>query len=295
MAWKMIGEPKTRKCTRSLAEEYSGMTPAPHDRALNSTRSAILKKAFDMGLFRTCEWAAAYCHETKLRYRINGKHTSTLLAQMNGSLPKNLSVIVEEYECDTLQDVASLYATFDTRASVRSTHDINRIFAATVPELEDVSAKVINTTIVGIAYANYEEDYKRQSAEARAVAIIDNSEFCLWLRDLTEGYPNERQFSLLRGSVSAAMFKCWQKSKSQATEFWSAVRDESGVRPDSPDRKLSKFLTMSRIASRGQSNQRIACGTREMYVKCLHAWNAWRSNSTTDLKFYPAAKTPAAK
>src|SRR3546814_6864245 len=34
----------------------SGMTPAPHDRALNSTRANVVRVAFEQGKFRTCEW-----------------------------------------------------------------------------------------------------------------------------------------------------------------------------------------------------------------------------------------------
>src|SRR5689334_994497 len=138
MAWKMIGEPKTRKLTRALAEEFSGMTPAPHDRPLNSTRCGIIRKALELGKFRTCEWAKAHCAQTKQTYRINGKHTSTTLCQMNGEFPNKLSVIVEEYECETLEDVAALYCTFDTRSSARTTGDINLIYSACCDELDGV-------------------------------------------------------------------------------------------------------------------------------------------------------------
>ena len=33
----------------------------------------------------------------------------------------------------------------------------------------------------------------------------------------------------------------------------------------------------------------------ETMVKCIHAWNAWRNNETTDLKYHPAKKIPAVK
>jgi hypothetical protein len=31
-----------------------------------------------------------------------------------------------------------------------------------------------------------------------------------------------------------------------------------------------------------------------MFVKCLHAWNAWRRDTVTDLKYHAQAKIPAA-
>jgi len=294
MAWKMIGEPKTRKLTKTLADEFSNMTPAPHDRPLNSTRAAILRKVFDMGKFRTCEWAKAYCEQTKQTYRINGKHTSTVLSTMNGSFPKHVSVIVEEYKCDTLEDVAQLYATFDTRASVRSTGDINQIFAATVPGLDDVIARIINLAVTGIAYSIWEDAYFAHPADERAQLIISGSDFCLWLNELLGNCGTNKVNHIRRSPVAAAMYKTWLKSKSDATAFWTAVRDETGTKPTVADRKLAKFLIACRLHSSKASNGQSA-GNREVYVKCIHAWNAWRSGAETSLAFYADAKTPAAK
>ena len=90
------------------------------------------------------------------------------------------------------------------------------------------------------------------------------------------------------------MYKTWQKSKSAATEFWYAVRDETGAKPDLPDRKLAKFLSASRVSSRSTVKS-VSVGSREMFVKCIHAWNAWRSGEATALNYYQSAKTPAIK
>lgn len=292
MSWKMIGEPKTRKLTRGLAEEFSGMTPAPHDRPLNPTRCAIIKTAFEKGAFRTCEWASAFCEQTKQKYRINGKHTSTVLASMNGEFPKGLSVIVEEYKCDTLEDVANLYSTFDPRSSARSTGDINQIYAAIIPSLEDVSGRVINAVVSGIAYAIWEDGYTQQPVEDRAKLIVAGADFAVWVNDLVTGVSNDKITPIRRAAVIGAMYKTWQKAKADATEFWRAVRDETGAKPDVPDRKLAKFLSQSRISSRQQIKAK-AVSSREMYVKCIHAWNAWRNGEPTNLNYYPTSKTPA--
>lgn len=294
MSWKMIGEPKVRKATRTLAEEFAGMTASPHDRPLNATRAGVIRVAFEKEKFRTCEWATAYCEQTKQTYRINGKHTSTVLASMNGEFPKNLSVIVESYKCDTLEDVASLYSTFDTRASVRSTGDINMIYAAICDSLSDVSSRIINFTVSGVAYAIWEDGMHSRSAEERAQLIVSHDDFCLWFNGIMTGTDGSSVNHIKRAAVVAAMLKAWQKSKSAATEFWVAVRDETGNKPDCPDRKLAKFLQTSRIAM-SSSTSATRAGRRETFVKCLHAWNAWRSGEATGLKFYPNSKTPAAK
>lgn len=299
MAWKMIGQPKTRRVTRALAEEFSGMTPAPHDRPLNATRAAILKTAVDKQLFRTCEWASAYCIETKQTYRINGKHTSTVLSAMNGEFPKNLSVIVEHYECDTLEDVANLYSTFDTRSSARSTGDINRIFAATCDAIADLPPRIIDLAVTGMSYELWEDNYSHQPPVDRAQLSIGNSAFVVWLADIirfgkdTSGQAKESRH-LRRSPVVAAMFRTWKKSRQAATEFWKAVRDGTGKSPSSPDRKLQLLLVGANVHNNQPSNSK-SMGRREVYVKCLHAWNAWRNDGNTDMKYYPNAKTPPAQ
>lgn len=293
MSWKMIGQPKVRKLTRSLAEEFAGLTPAPHDRPLNATRAAVLRAAFELGKFRTCEWATAYCEQTKQTYRVNGKHTSTTLAQFNGHFPDSLSVVVEHYHCDTLEDVASLYTTFDTKSSARSTGDINHVFAAACPELDDVSGKVINLTVTGIAYATWEDMAASQAAETRAKKILENSEFCLWLRDLFSTDHHRISF-IMRSAVVAAMWKTWNKSKTSATEFWMAVRDETGTRPDMPDRKLAKTLLTSKLYMGNRRTGKTPMAPHEMYFRCLSAWNCWRQGGKEPL-YKKGTKTPAVK
>lgn len=294
MAWKMIGEPKTRKLTRGLAEEFSGMAPAPHDRPLNASRCAIIKRALDMGRFRTCEWAKAYCEETKQTYRINGKHGSTVLAQMNGDFPKGICVVVEEYECPTLQDVADLYCTFDTRSSARSTGDINLIYSACAAELQEVNRLDINLAVAGMSYGIWEEAYRQRPPEERAQLSIANPDFVLWLVEILTGGGEKGNKPIRRAPVVGAMFRTWKKSKQAATEFWTAVRDESGSKPDCADRKLAKFLVTSRLTTKPTSTAKPA-SQRETFVKCIHAWNAWRSGESTNLNYHASSKSPAAK
>ena len=292
MAWKMIGKPQVRKATKSLADEFAGMTPAPNDRRIGPQRSAIIKRAFDMKKFRTCEWATAYCAETKQTYRVNGKHTSNVLAAMNGEFPKDISVIVENYHCDTLEDVAGLYATFDIRACGRSTGDINRSFAASVPEIAEVSGRIINLCVTGISYALWEETYCSHPPEDRAQLVIANKAFVLWLDDLIGHCDTKKIRFLMRSPVVASMYSSWKKSHTAATEFWTEVRDETGTKPDMATRRLAKFLISGALHHRKNNPDRKSILSREMLVKCIHFWNAWRRKETTTAPYFADAKTP---
>lgn len=150
--WKLINIPKTVRATQKLAEQFATMAPCPHDRPLKQSIMRMLQNAMDEGQIRTFVWASAFCHEDAKTYRVNGKHSSTLLSKQEWPLTSidTPHVSVEEYECDTLKDVADLYCTFDSGKSGRSIGDMSRVYL-TDPDLAEVGPFVFNKAISGIS------------------------------------------------------------------------------------------------------------------------------------------------
>lgn len=296
MGYELVGTPKTEKVTQALAVKFRDMEPVPHDRPLNPKRVEAYRKMLLAGLFRPVQWATAHCHETQCTYRLNGKHTSNLFAEYE-HLPQEIHATVEHWHCDDLDDVARLYATYDSRTQVRTTNDINRAFAAVDPELAELPSKLITICVTGIAYYKHGDAYTNSPAAERAECLLDDSNkvFIEWLHSVVQS-KNETTHHLWRSPVVSAMYASFQKSRKAANEFWLAVRDGTGSTPKKPDRVLRDFLltrSVNNRASVGASSKRI-CPPREMYVKCLHGWNAWRRDTTTDLKYHAQAKIPAA-
>lgn len=290
--WSQMEKPTAQKMSYALAKEFRDMEPCPHDRPLSPKRLNALQAKFDAGEFRSCVWAKCYCEETKKWYRVNGKHSSTMFAEMNGKLPKGHSffVLVESYRCPTLEDVAKLYSSFDSRQSARSSGDIYRVFAATNPEISDVSRKVINMCVGAIAYAVHEFTVNQTTPEQRAVLMLEHVAFVRWTNNLVTGQDASH---VLRVPVLAAAFKTWTKAQKEATEFWSLVRDGSSPNFRGPDRVLHKYLLRTKVGSNNTGKTEKDLATRhEMFVKCIHAWNAWRRNESTSLKYHAQAKTP---
>jgi len=307
MSWKLIDRPKTAKVTKNLAKSFMEMEPAPHDRPLSERRLQVYAKLLAAGQFRPVTWASAICKETGEVYRVNGKHTSTLLAGLT-QMP-DFFVTVEEYECDTLEDVGRLYATFDSKMMSRTANDIYLSFAATCKEIADLPVRVITNAAAGIAYADLGQDVygKTQPAE-RAEYLLEHTDFVQWLAAIFGGGPtlgeqgvrslgHTKAGHLYRQPIVAAMFKSWSKHRSDATKFWEAVRDATGTKPNLPDRVLSTFLLTSNIKRQGEwasnARRRQTTSTREVFVKCLHAWNAWRKGESTKLNYYAEAKVPS--
>lgn len=299
MSWKLSTKPRTVKVNRKIANEFATMTAAPSDRNLSERRLQVYRKALQEGKFRPVCWASVYCEETNEIYRVNGKHTSTLLSSLE-EIPE-FYAIIEEYECETLEDVQRLYATFDSKIQSRTARDIYTSFAAAVPELTNIRPYVIATAVSGMSmHLNVGHTNKMSSAAERAELLFDHTDFVLWLSRIyssgTSGVntTEKRTHSkhLQRQPVAAAMMGTWMKNHKAATEFWEAVRDETGVTPDTPDRKLARYLLTTGVDSGSGARRLRPVTPREMYAKCLTAWNAWRKNEPTNLRYHADKDVP---
>lgn len=290
--WKLVGPPAVKKLTHALCNEFREMQPAPGDRRLDDRRVNRHKQSISKGRFRPCVWATVHCKETNQTYRVNGKHTSTVMSELNGELKHHFAVI-ERYEADTLLDVADLYATFDSRDTLRTTGDINRSYSHSIEAIADVDSNTINLSVTAIAIATWGINYSAVRPESRAELLEANQDFVLWMNDMLHGCASADRRAIRRSPVASAMYKTWRKDKKAAHTFWTLVRDGSGDKHTSPDRKLHKFLLTACVNSpNGGHVGSERCTQREMHVKCLHAWNAWRRGSTTDLKFFAKAEDP---
>jgi hypothetical protein len=299
MAWKLRGAPKTVRITNKLAKEWSEMPSAHVDRPLRERRLGVYRTMLEGGLFRPVSWAKAYCKEIDEWERVNGKHTSTLFAMVDLTKFQDLYAVIEEYDCDSIEDVARLYSTFDSATQARNSTDVNRSFAATVPELRAMDEKAINLFVSAIAYSknpSISSGSHTNTAMDRAEDMLDHVPFCVWAHEIMYGQGLTKQAAHLRRQpVVAAMFATYNKAKGAATEFWTAVRDETGTTPDVPDRKLARFLLQMKLAATGQSNgipKRFRLTPKEFYVKSILAWNAWRKKTITHLKYFADAELP---
>jgi len=284
MAWQMIGKPTTQVADHQLVERFATMTRFGGDRKLNKGRCERLRTLLDEGKFRTCAWATCHCRADGKDYRINGQHTSHVLSEFNGSLPA-VFVTVERYEADTLEDVAELFATFDPRWSTRTTADTNNAFAHAIPALAEVNPRAIDLAASGMALYFGGGSRHRVTQEQRGRSIAKNTTFVLWLNGIDICTQATKRF-MARSAVAAAMYACHSQDQEAATEFWTAVRNASEPDACHPTRMLERYL----IGAKGRTDD------REIFAKCVNAWNAWRRGTVTlkVLKWFPESPRPEA-
>jgi hypothetical protein len=224
MSYELVGTPKTEKVNQALAIRFRDMDPVPHDRPLNPKRVDAYRKMLALGLFRPVQWATVHCNETQATYRVNGKHTSNLFAEYE-KLPQPVHATIEHYHCDDLDDVARLYATFDSRTQMRTTTDINRAFAAVDPELSQLPSKLISISVTGISYYKHGDEYCKKPAAERAECLLEdeNKTFIDWLHSIVNGSSSDTTRHMWRSPVVAAMYATFHKSRKASNEFWLAV------------------------------------------------------------------------
>ncbi len=293
MSWKMSEKPRTVVASTSLVKEFVDMEPAPYDRPLSERRMQVYERILKANAFRPVVWASALCYETNCTYRVNGKHTSLLLSKQN-PLPV-FYVTLERWNCDTLKDVGSLYNTYDSNLASRNNSDINMSFASAMPELRDVPARLINLTVSAAASLKWDDAMLRKVPPAeRAEELLERTDFVKWLQETVQTTTTGRMGlsrHILRSPVVQAMMATYDRAPNVAKQFWVVVRDESAPDRNDPTRTLARFLVRAVLAgSRGSTKEMV--GSREVFVKCIHAWNAYRAGETTALNYHAGAPIP---
>jgi hypothetical protein len=297
MAW-ILADVKKTKLTLKLAEKFAKMTPVPNERNLGKVRMRRLRKKVREHGALPFRWASADVEENGMTYRVNGQHTSAMFAGEPSLVADNMFVTVEQYMCETMSDLADLYSQIDSSESSRTVGDINKSRAAVIPKLADCDKRIINMAVTALSREKWGDNYKHQLKEDRAELLEEAPQFVLFMQEIHDSMPNSDWVILKRVPVAHAMLATWRRNKREAKKFWIAVGRGDGPDAGTADRRLSKYLMRTKIASglAGSSRNR-GIGTVEtqdlMYKRCIVAWNAWRRKKSTALRVHQS-KMPTA-
>jgi hypothetical protein len=276
--------------TRELAQAFHKMQASPTERDLNPARLQHLQSKFDAGLTVSFNWAKARLGKDV--YRVNGQHSSALLAQMNGNFPEGLTVHMDEYQVDGTDGLALLFRQFDDRKSGRSPGDVSGAYQGLVPELMEVSKQTAKYGIEGyVWYQRLIENVPVPSGDDIYTLYNETAThpFLLWLSDLFSIKTPE----LVRKPVVAAMYATFVANETAARDFWNDVmRGGVEFEDDAPQTVLDKWLkeAADKATKAKYSNLKPA----NFYEGCMFAWKAFREDrSIREIKFGPKYFVPA--
>lgn len=282
---------QTRKLTPAFAREVAAMPRWKGERPASEVRISYLRNELEAGTLYAPVWAIAVNAQDGVTYRVNGQHTSHVLseASTNGHFPDDLQAVVYEFECENDNDLADLFSSFDHYKSTRTRQDTIRAHLRTHEELDDTSVTLASLAVNGIAYAmvgGNQSELRKMDHGARARLVHENADFIEWASD----YLVQRKFG--RAGVVAAMFNTYTKDLDSATEFWRWTKDEDHPTATHPTRRLAEFLKSYSLEQHGAGPGLKQFDARAFYVKCVHAWNAYRRGSSTDMKYHAKAPSP---
>lgn len=272
----------TLPLTRDLAVEYATRLAWPGDRDLSDSHVAWLKREYDIGKFYGPTWVKARLEDRW--YRMDGKHSSIMLADLDGSFPTGLKVNIREFVCETKSDLVALYATFNGRESTRGGADyakavmaFHSIFCNGTELRDNAPPPAFAFRLAsGIGLVLNPDRRRALIPRERSLLINESPEFIM----AASSYAANK---LCKVPVCAALFATWKTKSPRWSTFWDEVFNETNVDPGSPTRMLSRILHELHAARvKGHPSN---SSHRATFVRCLHAWNAYRSGRTTTLRY----------
>lgn len=277
-----VDKPKLTKISYALAKRYRDMVRYPNDRELTPSRCEYLRTAIRADLFRGSEWVTAKCLADDNVYRINGKHTSTVLCELYEAKEEigEFYQLVREYECKTMEDMAHLFASFDAKGSARTKADIIKGFAATAVATASLPPRMLSLVTTGLAFNVWERAYNRQSPTEQSLLLLQHTDFAEWITEMLHNKKGAEH--LRRMPVVSAMARSWMKDPDAAVEFWTKLRDDCDDPREGPVRTLYRWLLKKKIGAVKDASESVS--NREVFVRCLLAWNEFRGEGHTGYK-----------
>ena len=282
--------------TMELAKHYNRMNTLKGDRDPDSylgiKRQGYLFGQLKAGLFHSPEWA--YCILLAIRknqkqkiFRINGGNSSRMLVNSGSYFPKDLKAIVIVFEAKTMDEILDLYEQWDNVISVRTERDIINSRIKYIEGLNDITPTIVKYSAKGIACHLKLRNPKEKFDPIELIRPY--AHFVKW----SSNFINDRK--LKRPGVIGAMFNTYNFDIKDSIEFWSSVKNLSGPDLKYPPRTLGEFLKECIFTQGKYKNSNQKWSQKAYYVKCLHAWNAWKKGNTTNLHYHDGSPLPEIK
>lgn len=216
---------------------------------------------------------------------VNGQHQCR--AVVGANIP--VDVVYEQYTVDSPEELSLLYRQFDGHAA-RSLRDISKPEAHALDI--DWPQWVVSLVITGASL----RESKRGASKDYKVTLLKKyrraGEFIVNVL----GHNKKKVNNMARGPVVAAMILTWERCHEDAYTFWTQVRDGEYLTRKMPAYRLRDYLSRHNVTSNGGrlNTEMIPATSHEVISKCITAWNAFRREQTTDLKYFADKPIPRA-
>ena len=270
-------------------------------RKLRKSRLAELSHKIKSGLWTVGN--VAFAHLNGDQIMVNGQHCTTVVSDYDKPDVRFPFSIVH-FQCDSPLDLANLYNQFDPRASARTTREMLDSLASNVSWMHDLMPTIRTLGHAGLLVARrYKEGQVNPftnngstvgtSAE-NIMSLVSYRDELFFLQEVLCP-PGGSIFDtrpLQKRAVAAAIFLTFWKDTQAAHNFWQMVATGEGVAFRDPTYLLREFLRSVGLSKAVVAGTKRVVTDREVFVKCLNAWNHWRAGTVPKvLRYDSAAKT----
>lgn len=264
--------------TSQLAQQIAQMPGSATERPLDNRRLDYLKGQVTTGQATVFSWAIAV-RPDETEVRINGQHSSHLLAALDGDMPKGLMVNLTRYRVEDEHDEILLFKQFDARPSTRSIADIAGAYQCTEADLRAVPRPAAKAAIEGIAFHLRRKVGVRLPKGDEVYGLFHQPEyapFIVWMGNvLTMKTPE-----LKKAAVVGAIYATWERDPQAAKDFWHEVsRGGQEFAEKAPTTVLDQWLQDADISAKKKRPKVFT--DDQLYQGCVFVWNAHRNGKTT--------------
>jgi hypothetical protein len=221
---------------------------------------------------------------------MDGNHT---LRAIIASSAQKVQAVVKKYACDTEEDLARLYSGFNQAFSTRSIKD------CMLPHAGNVLKVNWAQRFIG-AYASAVAVHKKgirskMHIDERTDAFYEFADAGAFIAThvLSDDgtIPTENKF-MVRSPIFAVMIGTWAVSQTAAGVFWNPVVTGEDLKARDPRKLYRDFLIGTSIRNGPGANKFHGATEHEFMYKGFLAWNAFRKNKPTILKYFSTKPLP---
>jgi hypothetical protein len=271
--FKLISS-ETKPLTPELAGRFKAMLPSPTERVFDPARAKMLREKAEAGQLIAFHWATAKVGDKE--YRVNGQHSSAVLAELNGQFPQELKVHMDTYEVDSPDGLALLFRQFDSRKSGRTPTDVSGAYQGLYTDLAGVPRGAAKLAVEGVAWYDKNVEGLPAPKGDDVYTLFGKTGLHNFIRWVGEDIFTIKTPELKRQTIVAAMYGTFEKNELEARKFWKEV-GRGGVEFDDnhPTTVLDGFLK-----SVVEEKKKLELRPANFYQACLYAWNAYREGKT---------------
>lgn len=266
---------ETVDVTPELAAEFSQMAASMTERELKSKRLDYLKDAVLGGTAIAFVWTKAKIVGSDKVYRVNGHHSSHMLAKLNGEFPNGLKAHIDTYEVPDEAALGLLFRQIDSRQSARTVDDIAGAYQGLRPDLVDVPRFAARKAIEGyVWYQGNKVGNQTPSGDDRFTLLLEpalHPFIQMTGRTLSVKTP---EFTT---PVVGAMYGAFERNAHDAEKFYDDVAKQGGGNDEThPAAVLDAWLVQAREQREDKPKE------QEVYYACAYGWNAFRNHKVLD-------------